>query len=127
MAERTTSFAKTVEGLHHEQSALDEARALRDQFAHAVEQNNVQKQQQVEQPQKGEAEKAGSQMIREHAPVPRPAPSGPMRQPDRQVFASKLAKERKVENKKIDAAELAQEFRALQKQNQHQHDHGRDR
>ena len=129
MAERTTSFAKTVEGLHHEQSALDRARALRDQFAHAQEQNNEQqKPREAERPQdgsqKGETEKAGSQMIREHAPTPRPAPSGAMRQPDRQVFASKLAKERSAESRKIEAAKLAQQFKARQ---QISHDHERDR
>ena len=44
--ERATSFAKSVEGLQHEESALDHARALRDQFARA--QNDNQKQKETE-------------------------------------------------------------------------------
>ena len=58
--ERTTSFAKSVEGLHKEESALDRARSLRDQFTHAQEQNNEkQKPREAEKPQ-GETEKSGS-------------------------------------------------------------------
>jgi hypothetical protein len=110
--ERTTSFAKSVEGLHHEESALDRARALRDQFVHAQEQH-AQKPREAERPQ-GETEKSGSPMIRQDAPVLRPTPSGPMRQPDRQAAYSKLAKERGAEQKKISAAELAQQFKAMQ-------------
>ena len=127
--ERATSFAKSVEGLHHEESALDRARALRDQFAHAQEQNNEkQKPREAEKPQdgtqKGETEKSGSQMIREDAPGMRPTPSGPMRQPDRQAAYGRLAKERSAENRKIEAAKMAQEFKARQQQT---HDHERDR
>lgn len=120
--ERTTSFAKSVEGLHHEESALDRARALRDQFVHAQEQH--QKPREAERPPHGETEKAGSQMIRQDAPVLRPAPSGPMRQPDRQAFYSKMAKERGAEQKKISSAELAQQFKARQGKS---HDHDRER
>ena len=129
--ERTTSFAKSVEGLHHEESALDRARALRDQFAHAQEQNNEHgKPREAERPQdgtaKGETEKSGSQMVREDAPVMRPAPSGPMRQPDRQAAYGKLAKERSAENRKIEAAKMAQEFKARQaKAHDHERDHER--
>src|ERR1700684_4421822 len=122
MAERTTSFAKSVEGLHHGESALDRARALRDQFVHAQEQQN-QKPREADRP-RDETEKSGSQMVREDAPVLRPTPSGPMRQPDRQAAYSKLAKERSVENKKNDAAKTAQEFWERQ---QKSHDHDRDR
>jgi hypothetical protein len=122
--ERTTSFAKSVEGLHHEESALDRARALRDQFTHAQEQNNEkQKLREAERPQ-GETEKSGSHMVRQDAPHMRPTPSGPMRQPDRQAAYSKLAKERSAENKKISAAEMAQQFKAKQHKS---HDHDRDR
>src|ERR1700687_653353 len=94
MPDRPTSFAKSVEGLHHEESALDRARALRDQFKHAQEQNNEkQKPREAEKPQ-GETEKGGSQMIRDDRPVMRPTPSGPMRAtPDRYAAAAKLAKE----------------------------------
>ena len=121
--ERTTSFAKSVEGLHHEESALDRARALRDQFAHAQEQNNEkQKPREAEKPH-GETEKSGSQMIRDDRPLMRPTPSGPMRAPDRQAAYGRVAKERSAENRKIEAAELAQQFKARQGKG---HDHERD-
>ena len=63
-------------------------------------------------------------MVKTDAPVMRPTPSGPMRQPDRQLAYGKLAKERNVENKKNDAAKMAQEFWERQ---QKSHDHDRDR
>src|ERR1017187_1178122 len=51
MADRPTSAAKSVEGLHHKESALDRARALRDRFTHAQEQNNEkQKPREAEKP-----------------------------------------------------------------------------
>jgi hypothetical protein len=124
MAERPTSFAKSVEGLHHETSALDQARALRDQFEKAQqEKTDRQKPREAERPRE-ETEKSGSQMVKTDAPVMRPTPSGPMRQPDRQVAYGKLAKERSIENKKKDAAKMAQEFWERQ---QKSHDHDRDR
>jgi hypothetical protein len=124
MADRPTSVAKSVEGLHHEESALDRARALRDQFAHAQEQNNEkQKPREAEKPQ-GETEKSGSQTVKEDAPVLRPTPSGPMRAPDRQLAYGKVAKERSAENRKIEAAKIAQDFKARQGKS---HDHERDR
>src|ERR1700730_11776676 len=86
--ERTTSFAKNIEGLHKEESALDRAPALRD----AQEQNN-EKPRESEQPQ-GETEKSGSQMVGTDAPVLRPTPNGPMRQmADRQASTARLSKE----------------------------------
>jgi hypothetical protein len=124
--ERTTSFAKTVEGLHREESALDHARALRDQFAHAQEQNNERQKPRESEKPRGETEKSGSQMVKEDAPALRPAPSGPMRAPDRQAAYSKLAKERSAESRKIDAAELARQFKARQgKSHGHDRDHER--
>ncbi len=120
MADRPTSVAKSVEGLHHEESALDRARALRDQFAHAQEQNN---QKQADRPR--ETEKTGSQMVKDDAPALRPTPSGPMRQtPDRQAAVAKLGKEHDNADAKIEAARKAQEaFKARQQQT---HDHERD-
>jgi hypothetical protein len=124
--ERTTSFAKSVEGLHKEESALDRARSLRDQFVHAQEQNNEkQKPREAERPQ-GETEKSGSPMVRTDAPVLRPTPNGPMRQmADRQASTAKLSKER------TDAAHKLQEARQLRDQlnaqQQKSHDHGKDR
>ena len=120
MAARPTSAAKSVEGLHHEESALDRALALRDQFARAQNDNQQQKETEAEKPP------AGSQMIREDAPVLRPTPSGPMRQmPDRQASAAKLGKEHDNADARIEAARKAQEaFKARQHQS---HDHERDR
>jgi hypothetical protein len=125
MADRPTSYAKSVEGLHHEESALDRARALRDQFNHAQEQNNEkQKPREAERP-RDETEKSGSQMVKEDAPVLRPTPSGPMRQmADRQAASARMSKERDGAAKKMDAAKLAQEFKALQHKS---HDRERDR
>src|SRR5260370_37905154 len=124
--ERTTSFAKSVEGLHHEESALDRARALRGQFAHAQEQNNEkQKPREAEKPQ-GETEKSGSQMVRNDRPLMRPTPSGPMRAtPDRYAAATKLGKEHDNADAKIEPARKLQEaFKARQGQC---HDHEQDR
>ena len=88
MADRPTSVAMSVEGLHQEESA-DRARALRDRFTHAQEQSNHK---QAERPR--EAEKAGSQMVKEDQPVLRPTPNGPMRQmPNRQAAVAKVGKE----------------------------------
>jgi len=124
MADRPTSIAKSVDGLHHEESALDKAPALRDQFAHAQEQDNEkQKSREAEKPH-GETEKSGSQMLKDDAPVLRPTPSGPLRAPDREAAFGKVAKERIDENRKIEAAKMAQEFKARQ---QKSHDHERDR
>lgn len=118
MADRPTSVAKSVEGLHHEESALDRARALREQFAHAQEQNN---QKQAERPR--ETEKAGSQMIREDRPAPRPTPPGAMRTLDRDAAYAKVDKEA---TERIEAARKAQEaFKA--RQHTHDHEHDRDR
>ena len=118
--ERTTSFAKNVEGLQHEESALDRARALRDQFAHAQNDNQKQKETEAEKPP------AGSQMISQDAPVLRPTPSGPMRQmTDRQAASTRLGKERGDAEKKNDAAKMAQQFRSLQGKS-HDNEHDRD-
>jgi hypothetical protein len=120
MADRPTSAAKSVEGLHHEESALDRARSLRDQFVHAQNDNQKQKATEAEKPP------AGSQMVRQDAPVLRPTPSGPMRQmPDRQASAVKLGKEHDNADAKLEAARKAQEaFKARQGKS---HDHERDR
>src|ERR1035437_6839979 len=106
MRDRPTSVAKSVEGLHHEESALDRARALRDQFAHAQEQNNEkQKPREAEKPQ-GETEKSGSAMVKEDAPVLRPTPNGPMRQmADRQASSARLSKERTDSAQKLQQAQ----------------------
>jgi hypothetical protein len=120
MADRPTSVAKSVEGLHHEESALDRARALREQFARAQNDNQQQKERQTERPP---AE--GSQMVKEDAPVLRPTPSGPMRAtPDRYAAATKLGKEHDSEAAKLETARKAQEtFKARQGKS---HDHDRD-
>src|SRR5438309_677912 len=104
MADRPTSFAKSVDGLHHEESALDRARALRDQFNRAQNDNQRQQERQTErQTERPPAE--GSQMVRQDAPVLRPTPSGPMRAgPDRYAAATKLGKEHDKEDAKLEAA-----------------------
>ena len=123
--ERTTSFAKSVEGLHKEESALDRARSLRDQFAHAQEQNNEkQKPREAEKPQ--DTGKSGSQMVSTDAPVLRPTPNGPMRQmADRQAAQSKLSKERTDSAQKLQQAEQMRD--AFKERQQPSHDHGNDR
>ena len=123
--ERTTSFAKSVEGLHKEESALDRARSLRDQFTHAQEQNNEkQKPREAEKPQ--DTEKSGSQMVSTDAPVLRPTPSGPMRQmADRQASAAKLSKERNDSAQKLEQAQQMRD--AFKERQQKSPDHGHDR
>lgn len=119
MADRPTSFAKTLEGLQYEENALDRARALRDRFNQAQEQNN---QRQAERPR--ETERIGSQMIREDRPVLRPTPNGPMRQmPERQASVAKLNRDHANEDAKIEAARKAMEAFKAQKP----HDRDRDR
>ena len=63
-------------------------------------------------------------MVKDDAPVLRPTPSGPLRAPDREAAFGKVEKERIDENRKIEAAKMAQEFKARQ---QKSHDHERDR
>ena len=103
--ERTTSFAKSVEGLHKEESALDRARSLRDQFTHAQEQNNEkQKPREAEKPQ-GKPRSQARRWSGTDAPVLRPTPNGPMRQmADRQASAAKLSKERNDSRAKTSAS-----------------------
>ena len=123
--ERTTSFAKRVEGLHKEESALDRARSLRDQFTHAQEQNNEkQKPREAEKPQ--DTEKSGSAMVKDDAPVLRPTPNGPMRQmADRQASAAKLSKERNDSAQKLQQAQQMRD--AFKERQQKAPDHGHDR
>ena len=125
MADRPTSAAKSVEGLHHEESALDRARSLRDQFTHAQEQNNEkQKPREAEKPQ--DTEKSGSQMVSTDAPVLRPTPSGPMRQmADRQASVAKLSKERTDSAQKLQQAQQMRD--AFKERQQKSPDHGHDR
>ena len=93
--ERTTSFAKSVEGLHQEEKALDRVPSLRGAFVPAQEQNN-EKQKPRETVRQGESEKSGSQMIRQDAPLMRPSPNGNLRQgPDRFAAYRKLEQEHK--------------------------------
>lgn len=122
MADRPTSVAKSVEGLHQDESALDRARALRDQFARAQNDNQQQKERQPEQPP------VGSQMVKEDAPALRPSPSGPMRQmPDRQAAVAKIGKEHDNAAARIEAAQKAQEAFKARQQQTHDHDRDRDR
>jgi hypothetical protein len=120
--ERTTSFAKSVEGLHHEESALDRARSLKDQFVRAQNDNQQQKETEAEKPP------AGSQMVREDAPVLRPTSAGPMRQmSDRQTATARLAREKDSAALKIEAARKAQEAFKARQGKSHDQEHDRDR
>jgi hypothetical protein len=120
-ADRTTSFAKSIEGLVHPESALDRARRLKDQFVRAQNDNQPPKQRETEKPP------VGSQMVKDDMPVLRPTPNGPLRQPDRQAAYGRLSQERAEANKNLAAARRAHEaFRT--KQGQHKtHDNDRDR
>lgn len=123
MADRPTSVAKSVEGLHHEESALDRARALRDQFARAQNDNQQQKERQTERPPA-----QGSQMIREDALALKPTPSGPMRQmADRQASATKFRKEQDIAAARIEAAKKAQETLKARQGKSHNHEFDRER
>ena len=123
MADRPTSVAKSVEGLQYEENALDRARALRDQFARAQNDNQQQKERQTERPPA-----QGSQMIREDAPVLKPTPSGPMRQmADRQASVAKVQKEQDIAAARIEAAKKAQETFKTRQGKSHDHDLDRDR
>lgn len=119
--QRTTSHAKSVDGLVQQESALDRARSLKEEFERAQKQQGHQKQ---SERSKGGAQQ-DSQMIRDDARTLRPTPTGPMRQgPDQTAYASKLQNERAREDEKLRAAKLAQEVRARQGKS---HDHDRDR
>ena len=103
---RTASHAKSVDGLVQQESALDRARSLKEQFNRA--QSPQEHQQQTEQ-SKGGAQQ-GSKMVKEDAPALRPTPTGPMRDgPDQTASAAKLKKEHSIEDQKLQQAEKARE------------------
>ena len=53
-------------------------------------------------------------MVRQHAPVPQPAPSGPMRwQTDQAIAYERLGRERSQERRKIASAEMTHAFRQV--------------
>ena len=125
MADRPTSFAKSVEGLHKEESALDNAVVLRNQFAIAKEKTV---EQQNEKPQ-GETEKSGSPMISKDAPALNMQPPRAMRQgQDRISSASKVKREVMSEQQKLDEArKLLEIYRAQNPTHGRSHDHDRER
>src|ERR1700756_5676994 len=91
--ERSTSFSKNIEGLHHEENALDREEPLKDRFTPAPEQDN-----ELKVVEAGE----GSDMVKDDAPHLRPTPSGPMRDiPDRYAAATKLGKEQDESDRRI--------------------------
>jgi hypothetical protein len=121
---RGTSAAKNVDGLTHQESALDRARALKEQFNRAASHQEQQQSKETEQ-SKGSAQQ-GSQMVKKDAPPTRPKPPSPMLALDRQAAHGNVAKERSAEDRKIEAAKIAQQFRDRQgKSNDHDHDHER--
>lgn len=118
--ERTTSFAKSVDGLLKKESALDRTPALRD----AQEQND-EKPRESEKPQ-GESEKSGSQMVTTDAPVLRPTPNGPMRQmADRQASTARLSKEGTDSARKLQEARQLRDQHNAQQQKSNDRDHER--
>lgn len=118
--ERTTSFAKSVDGLLKKETALDRTPALRD----AQEQNN-EKPREAEKPQ-GETEKSGSQMVSTDAPVLRPTPNGPMRQmADRQASTARLSKEGTDSARKLQEARQLRDQHNAHQQKSNDHDHER--
>jgi len=95
MKERSTSFSKSLEGLHHEENALDKTSPLKDKFEPAKEQDNEPGPHPVD-------EGRGSDTVKTDAPHLRPTPSGPMRDvPDRYAAATKLGKERDEADERI--------------------------
>lgn len=120
--ERTTSFAKSVEGLVHEESALDRARRVRDAFNERNAGTEHQKQDEAERLQ------SGSRTVQEDAPVLKPAPAGPLRhQPDSQAAYGRLAEERAEANQKLAAARRAHEAIKNREGQQRSRDPERDR
>ncbi|MGA7796788.1 MAG: hypothetical protein WCA19_27485 [Candidatus Acidiferrales bacterium] len=121
--ERTTSFAKTVDGLHKDENALDRARALKEQFDRAQNDNHQQKESQTERPP---AE--GSQMVKDDAPALKPAPSGPMREAsDREANVAKLEKEFNSAAARIEEAKKAQETYKARQGKSREHDRDNER
>ena len=103
MAERTTSFAKSVEGLVHKESPLDRAHRLLEKFNDRAPERERQQQKETERPDTG-----GSPMVKADTPVMRPTPNGPMRQrPDMNAAYARLAQERAQAAKKNIAAREA--------------------
>jgi hypothetical protein len=121
--DRATSLAKNVDGLVQQESALDRARSLKEQFDRAQNQQEHQKSRETEQAKGGAQQRS---MIKDDAPVLRPTPSGPMRDgPDRNAFNAKLQQERANEAQKLQEAEKLRE--ALKARQQQDRDQERDR
>jgi hypothetical protein len=122
---RTTSHAKSVDGLVQQESALDRAQKLKEQFDHAKNQQEPQHAQQAEQ-SKGGAQQ-GSQMVKDTKLAPALTPRGPARDAvDGRVHEVNLNKEHAAEQQKIEAARKAQEaFKARQHSQDHEHDRDR--
>ena len=76
MADRHTSAAKNVDGLHHEESTLDRALRLRDEFNRAHR---------PEEREKAEAQKAAPERPPDRSAVHTPAPGLHLKPPDGQV------------------------------------------
>jgi hypothetical protein len=112
--DRATSFAKGLDGLVQKNSALARARALKEQFNRAANQQEQQQSRETEQAKSGTQQ--GS--VKEDASALRPTPTGPK---------SKLAKERDSEAAKLEAAKKAQETYKARHSKSHDHERGHDR
>lgn len=103
---RTTSLAKSVDGLAREESALDRALRLKEHFeqAKAAQAQSLQQ----EQAQQKTTGHVASRTIRKHAPRHNLNPPSPMRQgPDRQAYLEDHKKDVANENKKLERAKEA--------------------
>ena len=108
----------------HEESALDRARALKEQFNQAA--HNQQQSKQAEQSKTGAQQV--SQMLKDDKPSPFPKPPSPQRDiPDQQKYNSNLQKETAAEQQKIENARKAQEAFQSRQQQDKDRDQERDR
>jgi len=119
---RTTSHAKSVDGLARQETALDRALTLREHFNRAQAQQQAQ---QMEQTKSGEQQQ-GSGMVKRHAPQPRLTPKGPMRNlADRQVRGTAFQREHTAEAQKLENARKAAELLRTRQQNDRDRDQER--
>jgi hypothetical protein len=122
---RGTSAAKNVDGLAQQESVLDRARALKEQFNRAASHQEQQQSKETEQSQSGVQQ---ASMTKEDAPVLRPTPTGPMRQgPDRAASTERLQKAHDSEAIKLEAARKALETIKSRQGNSHDLDRDRER
>lgn len=110
---RTTSHAKSVEGLYQEENALDRARALKEDFERAVNEQAREK----TRPQERTSETPSSSG---YAPKPEMhlRPDGPARRAvDRAIDNKQRSKENKLSQEAQRALDLAKDFKQAKQKN----------